>query len=50
VILAAAWNTRPGDPNYDAAANLDELKTPAGACVDDTDFHEFMNAFGRSCP
>jgi hypothetical protein len=45
VILANAWNSCPGDSNYDAAANLD-----AAGCVDLTDFHLFMESFGHSCP
>jgi uncharacterized repeat protein (TIGR01451 family) len=45
VILADAWNACASDPNYDAAANLDQV-----GCVDLVDFHLFMNAFGQSCP
>jgi hypothetical protein len=45
VILADAWNSCPGDPAYNAGANLDGL-----ACVDLTDFHLFMTTFGQSCP
>jgi hypothetical protein len=45
VVLADAWNSCPGDPAYDAAANLDQA-----GCVEATDFHLFMTAFGRACP
>ncbi len=45
VVLAAAWNTCPGDRAYDSAANLDQ-----SACIDLDDFHLFMSTFGRSCP
>jgi hypothetical protein len=45
VVLAHAWNSCPGDPNYTDAANLDQAD-----CVDLLDFHLFMDAFGRSCP
>jgi hypothetical protein len=50
VVLADAWNTCSGQPKYNAAANLDCDATPPGPCVDMTDFHLFMNAFGHSCP
>ena len=49
-VLADAWNSCPGQPLYDAAANLDQVATLPGACVGDEDFHLFMDAFGRSCP
>jgi len=49
-VLANAWSSCPGDPLYNPATNLDQLATLPGACVGDTDFHLFMNAFGRSCP
>jgi hypothetical protein len=29
---------------------LDGDPTLPGACVDVTDFHQFMNAFGHICP
>jgi len=45
VVLADAWNSCPGDLSYAAAANLDQT-----GCVDVTDFHLFMMAFGRTCP
>jgi uncharacterized repeat protein (TIGR01451 family) len=44
-VLAAAWNSCPGSPQYNAAANLD----PSGACIDGADFHAFMQLFGTSC-
>ena len=49
LVLANAWNSCPTDPTptrYNAVADLD----PINRCVDGTDFHLFMNAFGRSCP
>ncbi len=45
VVLANAWNSCPGDPRYNASANL----APTTACVDDADFHAFMTAFGYDC-
>ena len=45
VVLAAAWNSCPGDPLYNAAANLD-----LAGCIDMTDFHLFMTTFGQDCP
>ena len=50
VVLADAWNSCPNEPNYNVAANLDQMTTLPDACVGDTDFHLFMNAFGHSCP
>jgi hypothetical protein len=50
VVFALAWNSCPVDPLYNAAANLDQETTPLGSCIDASDFHLFMNAFGRSCP
>jgi hypothetical protein len=50
VVLANAWNSCPGDPVYSVAANLDRISAMPGACVDMTDFHLFMNAFGQACP
>jgi uncharacterized repeat protein (TIGR01451 family) len=44
-VLAAAWNSCVGNPRYNAAADLDHH----GTCIDDADFHYFMNAFGRTC-
>jgi hypothetical protein len=44
-VLAGAWNACIGSPRYNAAADLDHH----GACIDDADFHFFMNAFGRDC-
>jgi hypothetical protein len=49
-VLAAAWNSCPWDSRYNAGANLDQVASPPGACVDLTDFHLFMTAFGRRCP
>ncbi len=45
-IFARAWMSCPGDARYRIEANLDR-QSP---CVDDTDFHLFMGAFGRACP
>ena len=45
-VLADAWNSCPGSPRYDPAANLDRQN----ACIGMPDFHLFMNAFGRDCP
>jgi hypothetical protein len=45
-VLAAAWNTCPGNARYNPATNLDRQV----ACIDGTDFHLFMDAFGRDCP
>jgi hypothetical protein len=50
VVLVGAWNSCPGNARYNAAANLDGVSTLPGACVDVTDFHLFMMAFGQSCP
>ena len=44
-VLAAAWNSCVGSPRYNSAANLDHQ----GACIGASDFHLFMNAFGRNC-
>ncbi len=44
-VLAAAWNSCPGDASYNASAKLD-LST---ACIDGADFHAFMTAFGYHC-
>jgi hypothetical protein len=49
LVLAEAWNSCPGELRYDLAANLDQASMLPAACIDDTDFHLFMNAFGRSC-
>jgi uncharacterized repeat protein (TIGR01451 family) len=49
VVLADAYASCPTDPppsRYNPAANLDTL-TP---CIDGTDFHAFMTAFGQTCP
>ena len=48
--LANAWNSCSPDTRYNAFADLDPLSTPPGACVDALDFHQFMIAFGHSCP
>jgi hypothetical protein len=49
-VLAGAWNSCPADlTRYDADANLDRIATAPGVCIGATDFHLFMNAFGRSC-
>ena len=45
VVLAEAWNTCPGNPAYNAAADIDQVP-----CIDLTDFHWFMVAFGQTCP
>jgi uncharacterized repeat protein (TIGR01451 family) len=47
-VLARSWNSCPNGPNalrYNPAANLDR----AQPCIDASDFHLFMNAFGRDC-
>jgi len=44
-VLAGAWNACIGSPRYNAAVDLDH----DGTCIDDTDFHFFMSAFGRDC-
>jgi hypothetical protein len=44
-VLAAAWNTCPGDAAYNAAADLDQVP-----CIDLNDFHVFMTTFGQTCP
>ena len=44
-VLARSWNSCPNTLRYNAAADLD----PQQPCIDETDFHLFMNAFGRSC-
>jgi len=49
VVFADAWNSCPTDPvptRYNPDADLD----PLNACIEDSDFHQFMDAFGRSCP
>jgi hypothetical protein len=50
VVVADAWNSCPDEARYDATANLDGVSTLPGACIDMTDFHLFMMAFGQSCP
>jgi hypothetical protein len=49
-VLAAAWNSCPGDARYNGAVNLDGQATLPGACIDLTDFHLFMSSYGLSCP
>jgi uncharacterized repeat protein (TIGR01451 family) len=44
-VMAAAWNSCLGNPRYNADADLDHH----GGCVDESDFHFFMNAFARDC-
>lgn len=44
-VLAGAWNSCMGSPRYNAAADLDHH----GACIDESDFHFFMSAFGHDC-
>jgi uncharacterized repeat protein (TIGR01451 family) len=44
-VLAEAWSSCPGDARYAAAANLD----PQDPCIELSDFHRFMDAFGRNC-
>jgi len=49
-VIAAAWNSCPVDlVRYNPGANLDRIATLPGVCIGATDFHLFMNAFGRSC-
>jgi hypothetical protein len=49
-VIAAAWNSCPADVvRYNSEANLDQIPTLPGVCIGATDFHLFMNAFGRSC-
>jgi hypothetical protein len=49
-VLAGAWNSCPVDTlRYNANANLDRDADAPGECIGATDFHLFMNAFGRSC-
>ena len=50
VVLADAWNSCPGDPRYNAAADLDQGTSEPASCVDLSDFHLFMNSFGQTCP
>jgi hypothetical protein len=50
IVVADAWNSCPGDSRYNATANTDGISTLPGACIDMTDFHLFMMAFGQSCP
>jgi len=50
VVFADAWNSCPGDLNYNAAANLDQGAVAPTDCIDPTDFHLFMLSFGRTCP
>ncbi len=49
-VFAGAWMSCPGNPLYNAAANLDQGTGNPGSCVDLNDFHLFMNSFGRTCP
>jgi hypothetical protein len=44
-VLAKSWFSCPNMLRYNPAANLDR----AQPCIDETDFHLFMNAFGRDC-
>jgi N-acetylneuraminic acid mutarotase len=44
-IFAEAWNSCYGDDRFNRAADLDLTND----CVEESDFHVFMNQFGRSC-
>jgi uncharacterized repeat protein (TIGR01451 family) len=44
-VLARSYFSCPSALRYNPAANLDR----AQPCIDETDFHLFMNAFGRDC-
>ena len=49
-VFAGAFGSCPGDAAYDASANLDRIPAsvgPPGTCVDITDFHLFMDQFGK---
>ena len=48
-VLADAWNSCPGEPRYNPAANLDQGTSLMLACVDGADFHLFMTSYGNSC-
>jgi len=51
VILANAWNSCFPDPRYNAAVDyLGPDSLPPQPCIDEVDFHLFMNAFGQGCP
>ena len=48
-VFANAWDTCPTDPpptSYNPAADLD----PSNPCIEMGDFHQFMSAFGHTCP
>jgi hypothetical protein len=49
-VLADAWGTCPGEPGYDACANLDRAPDEPDACIGALDFHNFMSVFGMTCP
>jgi hypothetical protein len=49
-VLAGAWGTCPGEPRYDACANLDRVPDEPGSCIGPLDFHSFMSVFGKTCP
>jgi uncharacterized repeat protein (TIGR01451 family) len=44
-VLAQSWFSCPNTLRYNPAANLDR----AQPCIEDADFHLFMNAFARDC-
>ena len=44
-VLAGSWNSCPNTLRYNPAANLDHEHP----CIDASDFHLFMNTFGRDC-
>jgi uncharacterized repeat protein (TIGR01451 family) len=50
IVLADAWNSCPGGPRYNAAANLDRGTVAPDSCIDLSDFHLFMDSFSQSCP
>ncbi len=49
-VFALAWMTCPGNLLYNPAANLDQGAVFPDSCVDISDFHLFMDSFGRTCP
>jgi len=50
VVLADAWNRCHGQSGYNSLADLDPVRTSLGlTCIDASDFHLFMDAFGRTC-
>lgn len=47
-IFAASFGACPGDASYNCTVNIDRLVDPSGACIYGSDFHLFMEQFGRS--